>query len=559
MLVDADDTRASFSGRAKSHWADIVEHAHERIAPALGKRKTEHLASVLDRFEAELAPVLAAFHADTLAHVDLPDAARALLDKITNPEHFTESLLIGVAVGATIYPILGAMTAPTSQDIANEVWSHNPTVPLTPSELASAALKGIDVPGGRVHEAALSGMNEDRYGALVEIAGNAIGFQEALLLERRGQLEGVTLDDVLGYSNVNKRFYASAKNLLYNSPSVGAVLSGAVQGHLDDEPAKNLYREAGGNPDNYDWQYEATGRPPGAEQMLHLLNRKLMTEPEVRLAIRESDIKNKYIDAILASRVYLPPPRSVVPQLRHGSIDVATARQFLDDYGVTPTAQDAFIKEASTARTVAHREASAAQIIAAYEEHLFTRPEAVARLVTMHYDDADAQLLLDLADKRIEDAHARAVVSRARALYTAHKIGKPVATTAVGEVGITGAQQVALFKVWDVERTAAAPNLTVAQWQGALRRGLITHADFDAAMERFGYSTDETDLLAGLAFPPPKAPKAPASRDLTVSQLVRLYQAGTITAVELTTRLTALGYSAEEAAEIISLSPPPEP
>ena len=46
------------------------------------------------------------------------------------------------------------------------------------------------------------------------------------------------------------------------------MLTGALKHHLKGPDPMRLYKEAGGNPDNYDWQLASLGRPLGLEQML---------------------------------------------------------------------------------------------------------------------------------------------------------------------------------------------------------------------------------------------------------------------------------------------------
>jgi hypothetical protein len=554
VVLDADETRAALAGRTKSHWAEIGAAIHDKIGAKIDARKQDHLATILDRFEAELAPVLSTFYDQHKGNPNLAPEVRELLGKITSPEHFTESLLIGVAVGATIYPILGAMTAPTAQDIGNEVWSNNPTAPLSPAELAAAALKNVDVPGGREAEAAKSGINKDRFAALVQIAGNAIGFQEALLLQRRGQLTGTTLDDVLGYSNINPRFYAAAKNLIYSSPGVGAVITGRLKTHLADAKARALYTEAGGNPDNFDWELASAGRPIGVAEAAKLWKRGWVTDARLAQVVAQSDVNPDYLDLVQMEARYHPPVRSIPVMLRSGGIDDARATQLLRENGVDEADIPGYIAEGHKTAAQTHKDISASQVITAYGEQLLSRADAAARIVALGYPAASVELLLAEADAKAKDARLRAAVTLNHSLFTRYHATAAETQTALAGLNIPAADITQLLAVWTHERSANAPDLTVAQWQGLLRRGSISPARFDAEMNAYGYTTEQADFLAELAFPPPKAPAAAKSKDLSVSQLGKLYALGTITAAEYRTRLTELGYSAAEANEIIALT-----
>lgn len=544
--------------------AQAAIDAHERLAPKMAEAGHARVVNLLEQLEDDLRPIIGPVVQRVLDDPELSAEMRALLAEAADPGHAFGSLIVGFAIGSAVGPVIGAALAPEIEVIARNAWAANQSRTLTPDLLAALAIKGISLTGNHqlgdpalAGEAAFSGINQSRFAAMTLAAGNSIGFDQALLLDRRGQLVGVTLDDVLGYSNVNPRFYASAKNLRYDSPSVGAVLAGAVQGHLDDRDPQKLYVEAGGNPDNYEWQYQTAGRPPAAEQMLHLLNRRLMTEDEVRAAIRESDIKNKYIQAIIDSRVYLPPPRSVVPQLRHHSIDEATARKFLSDYGVTPEAQDAFIKEASSTRTTAERHVTAMQVIDAYEEHLIDRPTAITRIESLNYSAADATMLLDLADAKQTDRAISSALTRIRGLYVGYRATRADTVTSLAGLNVPNADQAQLLAVWDHERSANAPDLTVAQWQGALRRDVIRQDQFATAMTAKGYNDFQITVLAAEAFPPPPVRGGQTVKVLTPAQDLKLYSAGSLSLTETRARLVALGYSPDQANELISLAAPP--
>lgn len=555
--MPADDLRAAVSARTKSHWADTIEHAHARIGDAINAKKKEHLTDILEQFESDLAPHIAERLHDAMAHPDFPDVLRPLLTEIAGPTNLTSSLTVGIAVGAIISPALGAAFAPFISELADQVWTKFPTMELSPDLAAAGVLKGVLSESEGAREAITSGVNAQRFGTMVEIAGQAIGLQDALLLWRRGQITDDHLTEIIRYSNLNPKFYDDVRKLRYAPPSTAAVLGGLVEGHLSEGEAREKFQEAGGNPENFDWQHETTGRPPGAEMLLNLLNRGFVTEDFARAAIRESDIKNKYIDAIIESRVYLPPPRSIVPMLRHGAISEARARELLTDHGLRSEDVEAFIAEANYSATTAGKELTQSQVVRMYGEQFIDRGTAQARLAALRLPADEITLLLDFTDDQRRERYLNAALTRVRTLYVGHKIGKPLATSTMQQLGLPGNAITDVFSIWDIERETSAPNLTVAQWQGAFRRGLVSHAEFDAAMTRFGYTLDEAEILAGLAFPPPKAPKPPNSKDLTAAQLVKLWQAGEIPPDELHTRLMGLGYSAAEANEVASLAKAP--
>jgi len=488
-----------------------IEQAYHRVKGDHAQARTAHVAGLLEQVERDLVPFVAPFLTDLLESGELPAPVHELLAAVAAPEHFTQALLLGVAVAGILQPLLSAITAPAVQALTNVSWHGAATTPgnpgtihISPSEAAIAVLKGVfDQPHGATL-AAYSGTSADDFDHLVRIAGQSLGYQEALLLQRRGQLVNVTLDDVLRYSNVNPEFYASALNLLYESPGIGSVLAARVKSHLDDTQALKLYTEAGGNPDNYLWERDTAGRPPGAEQMLSLWNRGDATEADVDAAIAQSDIAPHFAPFVKQLRVYIPPPRSIVPMLRSGAITEAYAQTLFAENGVRPADAAAFVTEAHTTKATATKAIGQAQIIRAYEAQLLTASAATAKLTALKYPADEIALMLELADDRRELALQEATIRMIGARYVAHHIAQPEAASLLGQVQIPALAQAQLFKLWDIERAANVHTVTVAQVVGAYRRGEIDASETRTRLLALGVQVADLGIVVADGFAPTK-------------------------------------------------------
>lgn len=536
-------------------FAKAIIEAHEKLAPKIAKANTEHVVNLLETFEADMskyvAPIAQRLRDDPATPADLHE----LLDALSEPPHFGVSLAISFALGAILSPVIGAAFQPAVQGISNSAWASNPSQPLSPALLASAVIKGVETEGTAASEAAKSGISAGAFDVMVKAAGNAIGFEQAIELQRRGLLAGTTLEAVLRYSNVNPAFYAAALNLVTNPVGIGEVMNARIRDHLTDAQAQNLYEQAGGIPDQYAWRRDANGRPPGPMQVLELWNRGVIDEPTVDAMLAQSDLALQFQETVKELRHYFPPPRSIVPMLRSKAIDESQARQLLTYYGVGEPWATAFITEGTKPASGTVKELTAAKVVDLYEEKIITRAVCVARLDALGYSADDAEAFAQLADANVESKLRTSAVNKIHSRYVTYKIDKPTATARLSDAGLPQPSITQVFAFWDDERATLAPNLTVAQWQGAFRRGLKTHAEFVAGVRAYGYDADEAETLAGLALPPPALPKAAKSKDLTASQLVRLYQEGGIDAATLRTRLLDLGYDATEAGEIVALAP----
>lgn len=505
-LVAADDKPSSLTERARDHWATVAAGVHDAIGAKIDQRKRDHLADTLERFERELVPTLAPMLAGIVDNENVPHEVRDLVAAVIEPEHFTQSLLIGIAVGAVISPVLGAATAPYVQSLANEVWPHNPVVPLSPAELALATLRHNPHVGAPYGEAAMSGVNKDRMDALIYNTGEALALGELLLLYRRGQIDEARLVTGMRQSRIRDEWMPELLDLRFAPPGAGEVIAGALKRHLPIPDARQKLGEAGINPVNFDWMLASAGRPPGVETVVQLWNRGYATEADVDRTIAQSDVNPDFATLVKATRWYHVPPRSIVPMLRAGGITEARARVLLTEHGVRAEDQDAFITEAHTSRTVATREIGAQQALRAYEQRLIDRSAVVARLVALRYVQPDIDLLIELADHAVTERFRNAAITRVRSRYVAHKLDNAAAQALLAKLQLPGPAITDLLTLWADERAANVATLTVGQWQQGYHRGIIGLSSFVAQMQAHGYHGVEIKILAAEAWPMGKIP-----------------------------------------------------
>lgn len=516
-VVPADDDRLH---AGKRHWVGIVDAAHDAIAGKVDERKMAHTANVLERFEQDLAPHIEAIVGPLLDHPDVPDALKSLLSEIVTPHNFTTALLVGVAVGSIVAPALGAATAPAVQALANTVWHGAATTPgnpgvihISPLEAATGVLKGVLEQAAAATIAAYSGTSSEEFDHLVKIAGNAPGIAELLLLKRRGKITDEHYEAWLQYSNLNPAFYGDIDNLIYAPPGTGAVLSGRVKNHLSPEDALRLYKESGNDPANFEWEVATTGRPLGLEQMLHLLNRQVMSLDDVRQGILQSDVNPAYTEWALELQHYYPPPRSVVPMLRDGAINETQARTLLSYYGAPDWIVTAFIAEAHHTSSSGVKEISQSVVTRMYVARLINRDTALQRLETLKYPAEDANLLLDYADQARHEQYLNAVIRKVGTLYVAWKIAKVDASTALADAGVPSAAQTDLLTLWEIERTANVHVPTPTAIMHAYRIGVGDAADTRRRLAEAGIQPEDMFITIVAAYPPGKTADAVAAVD----------------------------------------------
>lgn len=410
-------------------------------------------------------------------------------------------MFIASAIGM-LFGVAQAAATSLVRFFMEEANTQYPNAPLTPQECAVGVVKNT-IPGGDWEgEARLSGVDPERFRALVGLTGNPPGPETLLTMVNRriinaneaiqGMKEGFLRNDWIDqYMRLDKRVLSQSE-----------VVQAAVQGHLDEVDARLRWEYADGDPADYDVAYATAGNPPGVQQMLSLWRRGYVTQAEVEQAIRESRLKNKYIPAVLHLAEYVPPPRTITTLLSHGAIDTIKAHQLFQANGLTDEMATAYVASALHTKTASQKELSVGQVTALYTDGIITRPEALDDLHKVGYGDPEANLVLDLAERRAEQAVRTRVVNRVREMFVTRKIDLATAQADLAKLKVDSAQTERLLTVWQIEQQAPTRTLTLGQLNAAYKAELIPHDDYIARVMNLGYDAADADLLSKIVVPP---------------------------------------------------------
>ncbi len=469
--------------------AQAIRETHETNTDyAIGARAA-WLHDFLEEIEKDHAGFTRNILDRALEALPLPDHVRAMFATITEPAHQAQVLIGFMSVGSIVMQFVGAAIAPEVQAVSNVAWSANPDRPLEPAELALAVLRGVIDQGAGAAEARQSGVNESRFETLVLNTGEPPGLQQLQEALRRGYIDRGRFERGIRQSRVRNEWTDVLVDLRYAPVPVGEVLAAVVQGHISPETARHRIDVAGLNPDDYEWLFETHGRPPGVEMLIQLMHRGVVTEDFVRQAIRESDVKDKYIDAIIAGGRHLMPERTVVSAIRQGVLTYDQGIEHLRELGFNAADAATLASEAKATRTQPQRDLTLSMIHALYVDRLITEPAATAR-------------------------HARfqnTAIARVHSLYIAHRLTRNHASNALDKIGVDPTGRNDILKLWTDEREANVPRVSLAQLQGAIRRKVISFEHFRERVLAMGYAEADLLILYAESWPPSSAPsKLPA-------------------------------------------------
>lgn len=335
-------------------------------------------------------------------------------------------------------------------------------------------------------------------------AGNPLGLEELLEAFRRGLIDEARFVHGFRESRYRDEWAQIALKLRYRPMSTADAVQAAVQGHLSIEAARDLAEENGLLPADFMALYETAGEPLSRTELEQLYNRGLIDAATVEQGLRESRLKNKYIENAVKLHVRMPEERAILQLVEFGALPAAEATLELQKLGYTPAYAAAFVHEAEARATGGHRQLATSQVSALYEQHLIGRAEAEQLLEQLHYTAGTAAMVLNLADHtrrmRILDTGITAV----RAQFVKHRSSELEATADLAALKVPSDAIALYMTVWQLERKAEVRTLSEAQIVKAYTKNLFDpdqQINYDVALgrlEQLGYSpADSALLLAG--------------------------------------------------------------
>lgn len=490
--------------------AQAIKETHKETTAHATEVKNAQLTQWLEAFEAEHAGFMQGLLQAALDHPDMPPEVKTALGSLVAPEHQTAVILGLFSVGSIVSRFVGAAIAPLAQDVSNVAWHGHPSMPLSPAELAIGVLKGWLDQGAAADDAKLSGINNSNFDLLTKITGEPPGPQQLGEALRRNIIDRGRFEKGIRESRVRPEWIDVLEALRFSPLGFGTIVAAAVEGHITLEELAHRLELVGIEPKEAQLVYETAGRPPGVFELSELVNRGEMPEALWLQAIRESDIKNKYIPLLAKLRRKIPPMRTVVAAVHQGVLSPARAIEKLHELGYNQEDAAMLVSEATALKHGADKQLAMGMIRDLYSNQLIDRAKAHSLLTGLGYDDTETGFILSLADHARHYRYQAAGITRIHSLYTAHRLSRHQVGTSLDGLGVPSAAREDFLKLWDEERKANVPRLSLAQLQGGLRRQVISADHWKTRVLEMGYAETDLPILWAESWPPTqKAPEYP--------------------------------------------------
>jgi SOS response regulatory protein OraA/RecX len=333
-------------------------------------------------------------------------------------------------------------------------------------------------------------------------AGEPLSRTEMAMLVRRGQATEAEFKEALAQSRLKDSYTEKAFELVYNPPTVADAIESSIQGFMSKDDARSIAQKNGLDGQYFDALYATAGEPLSKTEMLTLLKRGRVSTADVKDALRQSRLKDAYIDDALELATELPALYETRALLSAGAITAAQGTQLLLQQGYTAEIVKAIVKSAIGDITSETKVLTQTIYIDLYQESAITPTEFITELKALGYTESQAELIRTAYDNKIAITNRNAVISKIRAMYTGRKITESRAQHDLNELGIPSDMVDKLMEDWKLILDVDVKLLTPAQVVDAWFMGLMAQGDPAANtqlalkyLEMLGYSDGDAMTL----------------------------------------------------------------
>lgn len=367
--------------------------------------------------------------------------------------------------------------------------------PVSVADAALGVLRGSISFDEGARIAAENGYNLDSFNILIANTGEPPGLEQLLEAYRRGFIDQATLEKGILQSRYRNEWIPTLEKLRYSPMSVADAVNAVVQSHIPMDQGASIAQQNGLEPGAFEILYQTAGEPLSRTEMEQLYNRGLVTKAEVEQALRESRLKNKYVEPAFELHQKIIPVATIQRALRYGAISHADAVRIVMEDGYSEQDATTIVTAGSSERLQTYKDRVTTSVQSLYEDNIIDPVKAAQILTAMGHTDTEASFILESAEFHRNAKLTSQVVQAIKAKYIQRRITKQQVLDDLSAMAIPAQQISQLIKAWDTERGAYTKVLTQAQIVKAVRLQLITPDDGVARLVYDGYSEGDAKLL----------------------------------------------------------------
>jgi hypothetical protein len=375
-----------------------------------------------------------------------------------------------------------------------QAWQEMARVLLSPADIALGVLRGdITQADGEAYVQQL-GIGPADFQTLLFNTGEPPGLQDMLFGYRRGYLTKAQLEHGILQSRVRDEWIPFIEQMRYVPMSTADAVRASVQSYLTQDAAQSIAEQNGLEPTHFQYLYESWGRPLSLTEMGDLVHRGQASWAQFDQAMRESDLKDKYIPQAQLLTVKLLPIFMVMDALKAGILSLEDAASQLLMQGYDQVAVSTILKYGTKATTSATHDLTKAEIVSLYADGGLTAAQAESALESIGFTKTVADQILKVQDLKTQAAEVRAELKVVRSNFVSGAIDNVQAENEMTALGLTKDQVTTNLQTWTRAKLRASKQLSEAQIVKAAKTGTYTPQQALNLLVEIGYQ--QADAIA---------------------------------------------------------------
>lgn len=372
---------------------------------------------------------------------------------------------------------------------------------LSPQDTASGWARNARTREQVVDNAKLWGLDESAANVLMELAGEPPPLDAVIGAWRRGIMTEADVDRAIVQGPIRNEWIPAVKALQFQVLPADQAAISVTQGHLTYEQGLAKAQLSGVTEEDFKVVVDNAGLPPGIDFAAEAFARGFIDLPTWRSMFLESRIKNKWIPVMEQMLTKLIPADTARLAYRLGVYPLDAAVQTLKGHGFSDVDARAQLAIEDARKHESSKDLTRAQVISLYEDEIVPREQAEAMLTAIGYDGQEVTWQLGLADINKVRRFVNALVTKVHNAFLSANIDADQAAELLTEAGVGTQARDNYLTLWQLEQDAMSANLTTAQIQAAIKRGLLSDQEATDRFVRRGYRQADAAILVQLAHP----------------------------------------------------------
>ena len=420
---------------------------------------------------------------------------------------FAQILTYGV-----MQQVISAGLGPALNVTTQDVNAANPTVPLSPADLADLTVRTYLDMAAAAAVAAKSGVSAEDFALLVKAAGNAPDTTTLMEAYRRKVIplngtgpDAVSVEQGLREGRLGNKWNPMIEALGVLPIGVADAVDAVVENQIDYAAGEEYAYQNGLDRAAFKILVNTRGNPPSPTELGEMVRRGIIPlkgkGPDVlsfEQGISEGATKDKWIGAYEASMTVEPPESTIQAWLKEGVIDTPEAITRFKLLGYDESAAEHYAAEAISTTTSQYRQLAESDIVALYSGRAIDAAAATTMLGTLGYSSDVAAMILSVADFHVQVGIRNNAISKVRTYYLARKIDDSTAITTLDSLEVPAAQRQELMTAWQLERGSNVKLLTESQIADAWAYGVMSPDEAITELEALGYTPYDAWVVLSL-------------------------------------------------------------